>query len=322
MGKKRDAGEADLSASKEEAKMSKTGSSPGTKLVNVSMKLRQTSSTISQKMGEIFVSQTEAVDAINFQSCFIESVNTKISALNERDKEKQIQIDNLAQELRTTKDQLSKVNLQVDENTKEIKSCNMVINGITEKKDENCKEVALTFFRNLVTNYSIDKIRSAYRVGKESKDGEVSRALLVKFRDPEAKQEIMKRKGTLHKNKELGLTRVFCNDDLPEDKRVKRQELREIVKYASSIGYKNTRVSGDKLFCEGKIYQEDELHLLPRDLCMENVRTRMIGGKLGFFSKYSYLSNFHPAQLVVNNRKFDSAEQAYQYNKAIVCERE
>lgn len=72
MGKKRDAGEANLSSSKEEAKMSKTEGSPDTKLVNVSMKLRQTSSTVSQKMGEIYVSQTEAVDAINFQSCFIE----------------------------------------------------------------------------------------------------------------------------------------------------------------------------------------------------------------------------------------------------------
>lgn len=56
--------------------------------------------------------------------------------LDAKDKEKQNQIDNLARELRNTKDQLNKVNVKVDDNTKELKSCNMVINGITEKKDE------------------------------------------------------------------------------------------------------------------------------------------------------------------------------------------
>lgn len=55
---------------------------------------------------------------------------------------------------------------------------------------------------------------------------------------------------------------------------------------------------------------------------MENVRTRMIGDKLGFFSKYSYLSNFYPTQLDVNSQRFDSAEQAYQYTKSIICQRE
>lgn len=198
----------------------------------------------------------------------------------------------------------------------------MIVNGIAEGKDENCKEAAVKFFRNLVPNYQSEKILLAYRVGKGSKDGEVNWTMFVKFRDIEAKQEIMKRKSVLHKNKALGLGKVFCNDNLPEEIRLKRQEMREIAKYAVSIGYRDTRVTGDKLWFGGKSYTEDELYLLPKALQMENVRTRKIGDKIGFLSKYSYLSNFYPVSVEVNGQRYNSSEQAYQHSKAIICDRD
>lgn len=159
-------------------------------------------------------------------------------------------------------------------------------------------------------------------MGKERSEGEVSRVLFVKFRDIEAKQEIMKRKSVLYKNKTLGLSKVYCNDDLPEEVRLKRQEMREIARYAVSIGYENTKVRGDKLNFGGKTYLENELHLLPKELKMENIRTRRFRDKIGFLSKYSYLSNFFPAQVVINGLQFDSSEHAYQYTKAVICERD
>lgn len=322
---KRGAEEANLSKNKEEAKDSKASkldTSPNSKLINVSQKLRRATSTMSQKMGEIYVAQTETVDALNFQGCFIENVNNRLVDLEKRDTERKKQIDTLSKELRNTKEQLSLVNTKVNENTKELRSCNMIINGIAEGKDEDCKDVSLKFFRNLVPNYQSEKILLAYRVGKERSDGEVNRAMFVKFRDIEAKQELMKRKSVLHKNKALGLGKVFCNDDLPEDIRRKRQEMREIARYATSIGYRDTRVTGDKLIFSGNTYLEDELHLLPKELQMANVRTRKIGDKIGFLSEYSYLSNFYAAQVEINGQCYDSSEQAYQYSKAILCNRD
>lgn len=206
-------------------KASKLDSSPNSNLMNVSHKLRKATSTMSQKMGEIYVAQTKTVDALNFQGCFIESVNNKLVDLEKRDMEKKKQIDILSRELRSTKERLTAVNAKVDENTKELKSCYIIVNGIAEGKDENCKEVALKFFRNLVPTFQSEKISLAYRVGKERKDGGVNRTMFVKFRDIESKQEIMKRKSILHKNKALGLSKIFCNDDLPEETRQKRQEI-------------------------------------------------------------------------------------------------
>lgn len=102
---KRGAEEANLSKNNEESKDSKASkldTSPNTKLINVSQKLRKATATMSQKMGEIYVAQTETVDALNFQGCFVESVNNKLIDLDKRDMERKKQIDTLSRELRST----------------------------------------------------------------------------------------------------------------------------------------------------------------------------------------------------------------------------
>lgn len=113
---KRGAEDANLSQNKEEAKDSKASkleTSPNSKLVNVSLKLRKATSTMSQKMGEIYVAQTETVDALNFQGCFIESVNSKLVDLEKRDMERKKEINAPSSELRSTKEKLSAVNKKV-----------------------------------------------------------------------------------------------------------------------------------------------------------------------------------------------------------------
>lgn len=86
-------------------------------------------------------------------------------------------------------------------------------------------------------------------------------------------------------------------------------------------GYQE-RVSGDKLIVDGIVYLEDELHLLPKDISMESIHTRLIGLGIGFFSPYSFLSNMHPAKVVINGQNFLTSEHAYQYSKAVMCGRD
>lgn len=118
------------------------------------------------------------------------------------------------------------------------------------------------------------------------------------------------------------MKKVFCNEDLSEERRVLRQEKREIVKFAVTNGFPDARVVGEKIVINGVTYQENELGLLPDKLKMENIRTRQIGSGIGFFSKHSYLSNFFLAKLVVNGQRFVHSEQAYQYIKALICGRD
>lgn len=98
--------------------------------------------------------------------------------------------------------------------------------------------------------------------------------------------------------------------------------MREIAKFVIGNGFPDARVTGEKLVINGIAYQEDELGLLPDKLKMENIRTRLIGPGIGFYSKYSNLSNFFPAKLVVNGQRFVHSEQAYQHSKAVICGRD
>lgn len=84
----------------------------------------------------------------------------------------------------------------------------------------------------------------------------------------------------------------------------------------------NARAVGNKLQINDKVYYEDELYLLPADLHMSNIKTRPVGGGIGFQSEYSYMSNFYPCQISMHQSVYSSAEQAFFYHKAIICEKE
>lgn len=144
--------------------------------------------------------------------------------------------------------------------------------------------------------------------------------MLIKFKDPSTKQDIMKKKSALKNNKEFN--KVYCNEDLPEDSRKSRQSLRIIAKHANSLGFKNTHVRGNSLWHEGKQYRGSELTLLPDCLKLENIRTRDVGRGIGFFGRDSFLSNHHPARFTMNEHRFLNSEQAFFFYKAIICGKE
>lgn len=284
--------------------------------------LKKDISTVSQKLGDLFATQSEAIDAIQFQGGFVESVSNRLLDLERKEKEKDLKINKLQSELFVTKEELGKVKSETRENTNERRSANMVVNGLRESTEEVPMNVALSFVQKLIPDFSKDLIMDSYRLGKSSKDGEVNRALFIKFRDSNVKMQVMKKKSALYKNKLLKMGSVYCNDDLTEDSRARRQEMREIARYANTIGFNDVKVVGNRLMVNGLSYQEDELHLLPTKLLLANVRTRKVRNGVGFHSKESYLSNFYATEVIINGKTFISAEQAYQYSKAVICGRD
>lgn len=321
MSKKRGVEVANLSSHDEESKQHKL-STHDTSVKISGSKFKEDISSLTQKLGEVYVAQVETADTVQFHTGFIETVSSRLLTLEQKERERERKYLELETELITTKEELNKVRTDVKDIGKDVRSCNMIINGLKEKANENCKNAALDFLRKLIPDIKSDCITNAYRVGKSAGDGEVNRALFVKFKDGETKGAIMKKKGAMFKDKSLGLKHVYCNDDLTEESRQLRQEIREIARYAKDIGYMDAKVTGDKLYVQGKFYAEDELHLLPENLLMSNVRTRKIGGGVGFYSKHSYLSNFFPAPLTINGLNFCCSEQAYQYSKTVVCNKE
>lgn len=209
---------------------------------------------------------------------------------------------------------------RINENTQARKSNNLVLNGVPEKSGENCVETAVTYLRHIDPKLDKNQVVNAYRLGKSGGISNRHRTLLVKFKDVLVKEDIVKKKGILKNKKEL--SKFHCNEDLSDSARKVQQEMREIVRYALSIGYTNMKVTGNKIQWNDKIFYEDELYLLPLELQLANIKTRPVPGGIGFQSEHSYLSSFFPCTIRMHQSVFSSAEQAFQYHKSIICERE
>lgn len=290
------------------------------KILGLRMEMNENTGAVSGKLGELYISHAATIASVNFQNDFVETINSKMNELSERERIRDQKIEEMAFEVMETKASLRSVHKETRENTLELKSKNLVINGIPETKDENAITTVVKFLKNIDPNFSAEKLENAYRLGQAG--GKGTRSMLVKFKDPIAKQNIMRKKSALKSKKECD--KIYCNDDLPDETRKHRQKLRIIAKHANSIGYQNTCVRGNGLWHEGKLYRENELTLLPEYLRMESIRTRDIGHGhgIGFFGKESFLSNHHPARISMNEHRFLNSEQAFFYYKSVVCGQE
>lgn len=285
---------------------------------DVKTKLDEQVGSLTTKLGEAYFAQTEALQAMNFQSKQIAGLSDELTALRLEVKEKDRTIDKLSKNANEKYDYLKK---EVDENTRERRSRNMVINGLPESNNENCMNTVVEFLKRLVPKITAKDLLAAYRLGKKTgglKD--FNRSVMVKFKDPQLKTEVMRKKSSL-KNA-IENKGIFCNDDLPEEKRRARQKIREVGKFAAKQGYKDVQVKGDKIWINGKLFTGNDLHLLPKDLQPENISTRKVGNGIGFAGESSYLSNYFPCTLRMGDKLFRSSEQAYQYQKCLFCERE
>lgn len=204
----------------------------------------------------------------------------------------------------------------------DIRNKNMVINGLPEVNNEDCRISVVNFLKNIDPNTKLEQIVTAYRIGQpgKGKNSKFKRPIMVKFKDLEVKRGLMAKKNELRNEKDH--QHVYCNDDLPENARLARQRVREIGKFAKNHGYDRVQVKGDKLILDDKVYKFTDLHLLPRDLHLDNIKTRPIGKGIGYESEFSYLSNLAPSTFIMNGVRFRSAEQAFQYQKCMYCERE
>lgn len=294
------------------------------KLKNITMKqreeIRDGISAITNKLGEMFIAHAATATSANFYGDFIEEINARLmdSELRERARDKKI--DGIVFTNQKAAARMNCIERDVNENTQERKSGNLVLNGVPEKENEDCLSTASTYLTHIDPKFDKNQITNAYRLGRKGGSTNKYRTLLVKFKDVAVKEEIVKKKAILKNKKEL--SKFHCNEDLPPTVRKVRQEMREIAKYALKIGYKHAKAVGNKLQIEDKVFYEDELYLLPADLHMSNIKTQPVGGGIGFQSEHSYMSNFYPCPIKMHLSTFSSAEQAFFYHKAIICEKE
>jgi ribA/ribD-fused uncharacterized protein len=109
---------------------------------------------------------------------------------------------------------------------------------------------------------------------------------------------------------------MFVREDFCKETLQQRAKLVPVVKAARLADHKCTIV-GDNLILDGRRYRHDQLDKLPDHLSLVNVSTKANQNGHAFYGKQNPLSNFYPAIFTLNGIQFSSAEQCYQYHKAM-----
>ena len=97
-----------------------------------------------------------------------------------------------------------------------------------------------------------------------------------------------------------------------------RRMLRPFLKAAKNLPEykKKCRLEGNSLMLDGKRYNKENLHQLPKKLDPMNVTTKSTDEAIGFFGELCLLSNFHSSPFLYNEVYYHSSEQMIQHMKA------
>ena len=194
-----------------------------------------------------------------------------------------------------------------------MRRCNLIFEGCKEQEQENIYAVIVNIITNVLKlqmdpGLEIDKV---HRYGR-SFAGK-PRPVIVKFLKHSTRDKVLLAARQLkHYDKN-----IYINEDLPSVVKNRRAELRSIVFHARSTGTDAIQ-KGDHITIAGKQYDHNSLDALPQELSLEAARTVKIGpNTIGFYSRFSPLSNFHSCSFVYDNTTYSSSEQAYQAQKAL-----
>jgi hypothetical protein len=110
----------------------------------------------------------------------------------------------------------------------------------------------------------------------------------------------------------LSRTGVSVEEDYLAEVIQRRATLNAVATRAKRTkGYEQTRVVGDRLLVKGKPYTVDTVTKLPEAINPIKYATRTDGNSTIFYSRYSKLSNHHPAVFEVDDVMYRTTEQFY-----------
>ena len=195
---------------------------------------------------------------------------------------------------------------------------NIIIAGVTERRDERLKYLTLEILSNTNIPLTPNDKEQAVRVGAYRQRGP-PRPILVKFWDVSDRDQVMANRHLIKNNPNC--SSIWINEDLPEKNKKTRYEMKILGELAVSLDHQ-VILRGEKIQIDGITYSEDTLDQLPDHLSLERAFTRDTPNDIAFHSEHSFLSSFHPVDIVFHNNKYTSAEQGIQHSKAKVHKHE
>jgi ribA/ribD-fused uncharacterized protein len=203
---------------------------------------------------------------------------------------------------------------------------NLRFDGIKEERGEDC----VAIIQDIITNMDIDvkqvRILRAHRSGPFRHLKGAPRPIVVEFPSCTDRERVWSKRNALKG------THIWLGEDFPNEIQDRRRKLWPYLRAARDgdpNNNPNTRVTAnlrvDKLIINNQAYNVDNLHLLP-DFVKNRVANRPTMKKTDeltlFFSGHCAFSNFHLADIEIDDTKYSSVEQYLSYKKAMLFDNE
>lgn len=191
----------------------------------------------------------------------------------------------------------------------------LTIEGLLESKDKDAKTQLIKKVNgDAQVDLKSEEIVSIRRIGKVTKYRK-NRSIALVVRDEMARNKVLRARGKL--TPEIANTAIWINEEVPATYRRRKSMLRDLVKLAITKKYQ-AKIDQGGINLDGKLYlphQFDKLPqgLQPHDACAKETDNQGIA----FASEWTPLSNMFRTEFSYKDIWYNSAEQAYQYQKAV-----
>lgn len=209
----------------------------------------------------------------------------------------------------------------IDVNT-ELKDKFISISGTAGDPNENLLQVVIDKVNEMLRaalhepfEISRDDIDMVYRSGRRAPHHRYPRAITVIFMRRGLKQDILaiKKSMTWDTN-----NRVTYADDFVQEVRLHREILKSIASKVQNGDY-IIRMAGNRIFINGIPYGQDDMDILPDELKRAIPQMKNVKNGIAFHGKESYLSNFFPCEIRIDDEVYSSVEQYFQSQKCDIC---
>lgn len=192
--------------------------------------------------------------------------------------------------------------------------------GIHEVESESwndCEAKVQDVIRKLGLDADSMKLVRAHRLGAPGRQNTQPRPIIVKFHYYKDKESVLQ---TYRGNKQTLPQKVKVIEDFPAEIDQQRKILRPFL--IGAFNYKpangqvvRAKLSVDRLIINNKTYTVDTVHEIPKEF--HPVSTKEVNANtIAFYTKDSFLSNFHPCQFAAEGKTFSCVEQYYNLKKA------
>ena len=239
-------------------------------------------------------------------------------------------------------DPLLECNLELYQQTEKAKDekklFNVIIRGVPEKANEKLYETIEGILGGLQTTFNYTNTNGAVRLGKPPKQltgavnggqGNHNKAGQAKRTPPprpiklccatrQQKGEIFRGIPTLKQMQ--GMDRVSVSSDIPDGDMLAYKEVQILHNAVLSIPNSTSKMKGNAIEIDGKVYQQKDFDKLPHNLSLEHASTIVAKDGVMFASHCSPLSNLSESRITEEDTVYRSAEQRIVHKLALLSD--